>query len=59
VFHETLNLGGLWKLPLIPVCEANGLTVRTSTEDQIAARPIAGLARKRSAHAAPVGNGLD
>lgn len=33
VFHETLNLAGLWKLPLLFVCENNGMAEFTGREE--------------------------
>jgi len=33
VFHETLNLAGLWRLPLLFVCENNGYAEFTSREE--------------------------
>lgn len=33
VFHETLNLAGLWKLPLLLVCENNGMAEFTAREE--------------------------
>jgi pyruvate dehydrogenase E1 component alpha subunit len=32
-FHETLNLAGLWRLPLLFVCENNGVAEFTSREE--------------------------
>ena len=33
VFHETLNLAGLWRLPLLFVCENNGYAEFTSRDE--------------------------
>jgi len=33
VFHETLNLASLWQLPLLLVCENNGMAEFTSREE--------------------------
>lgn len=43
VFHETLNLASLWKLPVLFVCENNGWSEFSPTREQFAA-PLAKLA---------------
>jgi acetoin:2,6-dichlorophenolindophenol oxidoreductase subunit alpha len=39
-FHETLNLAGIWKLPLLFVCENNGYGVNTPAEYAMSAKDI-------------------
>jgi len=39
-FHESLNLAGIWKLPLLFVCENNGYGVNTPVEYAMAAGDI-------------------
>ena len=48
VFHETLNLAGLWKLPLLLVCENNGYAEFTAREEHSEVAKV-------SAFAAPYG----
>ena len=48
VFHETLNLAGLWQLPLLLVCENNGYAEFTSREEHSDVAKV-------SAFAAPYG----
>lgn len=49
-FHESLNLAGLWKLPVVYVCENNlyGMTVAQSR-----AMPISDIAERASSYAMP------
>lgn len=42
---EALNLAGIWKLPVIFVCENNGYAETTSTKYSVSGRDIAGRAR--------------
>jgi acetoin:2,6-dichlorophenolindophenol oxidoreductase subunit alpha len=39
-FHETLNLAGIWKLPLLFVCENNSYGVNTAAHYAMAAKDI-------------------
>lgn len=39
-FHETANLAGLWKLPLIFLIENNGYAISTRVEDSSASLPL-------------------
>jgi len=48
LFHETLNLAGLWKLPLLFVCENNGMAEFTGREEHSDVAKV-------SAFAAPYG----
>ena len=40
-FHESLNLAGLWKLPVIYVCQNNGYAEFTRTSESTAVKDIA------------------
>ena len=44
-FHEGLNLGAIWKLPVIFVCENNGYQVFTGMESVTAGKSIAARAK--------------
>ncbi len=43
-FHETMNMAALWKLPLLFVCENNGLAQYVATSETMVFDSIAGLA---------------
>jgi TPP-dependent pyruvate/acetoin dehydrogenase alpha subunit len=43
-FHECLNLSALWKLPIVWLCENNGVAGGTPVEDGLAAESPAALA---------------
>ncbi len=42
--HETLNIAALWKLPLVLVCNNNGLSVSTPPSRALAVEPLSDLA---------------
>ncbi|MDW7709201.1 MAG: pyruvate dehydrogenase (acetyl-transferring) E1 component subunit alpha [Deferrisomatales bacterium] len=50
VYHEALNLAGLWKLPIVFVCENNEYAIGTSVRRSSAVRD---LARKASVYGMP------
>lgn len=43
--HETMNIAALWRLPLVLVCNNNGYSISTRSEDALAAAHPADLAR--------------
>ena len=43
-FHEVMNMASLWKLPLILVCENNGLAQYVHTRETMVFDDVAGLA---------------
>jgi pyruvate dehydrogenase E1 component alpha subunit len=45
VFHESLNLAAIWKLPVVYVCENNGYGATTPARDVVSVRDIADRAR--------------
>jgi TPP-dependent pyruvate/acetoin dehydrogenase alpha subunit len=57
-FHESLNMGSLWKLPVIYLCENNGYAISTSLESSHAQPEIA---KRADSYAMPgvVVNGQD
>jgi pyruvate dehydrogenase E1 component alpha subunit len=44
-FHESLNIGSTWKLPVVYVCENNGFGEFTATRDATSVKDIADRAR--------------
>jgi len=50
VFHEALNLGGLWKLPIVYVCENNQYAISTPVSRSTA---VSDLARRSLAYDMP------
>ncbi len=57
-FHESLNIGSLWKLPVIYVCENNGYAVSVPAAS---ATPIKDIAQRASGYGMPgeVVDGMD
>jgi pyruvate dehydrogenase E1 component alpha subunit len=49
-FHEAVNLAGLWKLPLVLLCQNNRYAEMTPT---FAAQPVAHVAERASAYGIP------
>ena len=45
VYHEALNMAGLWKLPIVFVCENNRYAIGTSVEKSSAARKLVDKAK--------------
>jgi pyruvate dehydrogenase E1 component alpha subunit len=59
VFHETLNLASLWKLPVVFLCENNGYAMSTASERGLAHPRIADRAAAYAMPSAEVdGNDL-
>lgn len=58
VFHESLNLAALWRLPIVYVCENNLYSMSTPVRD---AFPIQDIAQRAAAYDMPaaVGDGMD
>jgi TPP-dependent pyruvate/acetoin dehydrogenase alpha subunit len=58
ILHETLNLAALWRLPLLFVCDNNGLSIATPTAAALAPTRLADLAAPFGIPAATV-DGMD
>ncbi len=56
--HETLNIAALWRLPLLLVCDNNGLSVSTPREAALAPAKLSDLAAPFGVPAATV-DGMD
>ena len=56
--HETLNIAALWRLPLLLVCDNNGLSVSTPREAALAPAKLSDLAAPFGVTAATV-DGMD
>jgi pyruvate dehydrogenase E1 component alpha subunit len=52
--HETLNIAALWRLPLLLVCDNNGLSVSTPREAALAPAKLSDLAAPFGVRAATV-----
>jgi len=44
MFHESLNMAGLWDLPVVYICENNGYAMSSAVEKTVAVVDIAGRA---------------
>jgi pyruvate dehydrogenase E1 component alpha subunit len=56
--HETMNIAALWRLPLLFVCDNNGLSISTPREAALAPRRLSDLAQPFGIPAATV-DGMD
>jgi pyruvate dehydrogenase E1 component alpha subunit len=45
IFHESLNLAAIWKLPCVYVCENNHFAQSAPVEEMVAGQDLAGRAR--------------
>jgi 2-oxoisovalerate dehydrogenase E1 component len=51
IFHECLNIGSLWKLPVVYLCENNQYGLSTSFKESTAIERVSGRAGAYSLHA--------
>jgi len=58
VLHETLNIAAIWQLPLVLVCDNNGISVSTPRDLVLAPRHLADLAAPFAMPAATI-DGMD